>query len=75
LIEALAADKLRSHVAERGNVMSDGLEGLARRLVVGRKNDGRSVYDEAAKGLRAGSANLNTAFSATPQGWQSGSMR
>jgi transposase len=29
--------------------MSDGIEGLARRLVVGRKSDGRSVYDEAAK--------------------------
>jgi transposase len=25
------------------------MEGLARRLVVGRKSDGRSVYDEAAK--------------------------
>jgi transposase len=29
--------------------MSDGMEELARRLVVGRKSDGRSVYDEAAK--------------------------
>jgi transposase len=29
--------------------MSDGIEELARRLVVGRKSDGRSVYDEAAK--------------------------
>ena len=29
--------------------MSDDMEGLARRLVVGRKSDGRSVYDEAAK--------------------------
>lgn len=29
--------------------MSDGMEELARRLVVGRKRDGRSVYDEAAK--------------------------
>jgi transposase len=29
--------------------MSDGVEELARRLVVGRKSDGRSVYDEAAK--------------------------
>jgi transposase len=29
--------------------MSDGIEGLARRLVVGRKSDGRCVYDEAAK--------------------------
>jgi transposase len=30
--------------------MSDGMEELARRLVVGRKSDGRSVYDETAKG-------------------------
>lgn len=30
--------------------MSDGMEELKRRLVVGRKSDGRSVYDEAAKG-------------------------
>lgn len=29
--------------------MSDELEELTRRLVVGRKSDGRSVYDEAAK--------------------------
>jgi transposase len=29
--------------------MSDGMEELARRLVVGHKSDGRSVYDEAAK--------------------------
>jgi transposase len=29
--------------------MSDGMEEFARRLVVGRKSDGRSVYDEAAK--------------------------
>ena len=29
--------------------MSGGMEELARRLVVGRKSDGRSVYDEAAK--------------------------
>jgi transposase len=29
--------------------MSDGIEEVARRLVVGRKSDGRSVYDEAAK--------------------------
>ena len=29
--------------------MSDGMEELARRLVVGHKRDGRSVYDEAAK--------------------------
>ena len=29
--------------------MSDGMEELARRLVVGRKSDGRSVYDEKAK--------------------------
>jgi transposase len=29
--------------------MSDDMEELARRLVVGRKSDGRSVYDEAAK--------------------------
>lgn len=29
--------------------MSDDMEDLARRLVVGRKCDGRSVYDEAAK--------------------------
>jgi transposase len=30
-------------------VMSDGMEELARRLVVGHKSDGRSVYDEKAK--------------------------
>ncbi|MBA3624311.1 MAG: transposase, partial [Methylibium sp.] len=29
--------------------MSDELEDLTRRLVVGRKSDGRGVYDEAAK--------------------------
>ncbi len=29
--------------------MSDAMEKLTRRLVVGRKRDGRSVYDEAAK--------------------------
>ena len=29
--------------------MSDEMEDLARRLVVGHKSDGRSVYDEAAK--------------------------
>ena len=29
--------------------MSDGMGDLARRLVVGRKSDGRAVYDEAAK--------------------------
>ena len=29
--------------------MSDGMEELTRRLVVGRKNDGRSGYDEAPK--------------------------
>ena len=29
--------------------MSDGMEALARRLVGGRKRDGRSVYDETAK--------------------------
>lgn len=29
--------------------MSDGMEELVRRLVVGRKSDGRSVYDETAK--------------------------
>lgn len=29
--------------------MTDGMQELARRLVVGRKSDGRSVYDEAAK--------------------------
>ena len=29
--------------------MSDDMEELARRLVVARKSDGRSVYDEAAK--------------------------
>ena len=29
--------------------MSDELEDLARRLVVGRKSDGRGVYDESAK--------------------------
>jgi transposase len=29
--------------------MSDEIEELSRRLVVGRKSDGRSVYDEAAK--------------------------
>lgn len=30
-------------------MISDGVEELARRLVAGRKRDGRSVYDEAAK--------------------------
>jgi transposase len=30
-------------------MMSDEMEELARRLVVGRKSDGRGVYDEAAK--------------------------
>ena len=29
--------------------MSDGMEELARRLVIGRKSDGRCVYDEAVK--------------------------
>lgn len=29
--------------------MSDGMEELARRLVIGHKRDGRSVYDKAAK--------------------------
>ena len=29
--------------------MTDDLEDLKRRLVVGHKSDGRSVYDEAAK--------------------------
>ena len=29
--------------------MSDAMQELARRLVVGRKSDGRAVYDEAAK--------------------------
>jgi len=29
--------------------MSEGMEELARRLVVGRKRDGRAVYDEQAK--------------------------
>lgn len=29
--------------------MTDDLEGLKRRVVVGHKRDGRSVYDEAAK--------------------------
>ena len=29
--------------------MSDGIQELARRLAVGRKSDGRAVYDEAAK--------------------------
>lgn len=29
--------------------MSDGMEELARRLVVGHKSDGRSGYDEVAK--------------------------
>jgi transposase len=29
--------------------MSDGIEEVARRLVVGHKSDGRCVYDEAAK--------------------------
>jgi len=43
--------KLRSHVDERGNVMSDmdAMEELAARLVVSRKRDGRNVYDEQAK--------------------------
>ena len=34
---------------ESGNVVTDDLEDLKRRLVVGHKSDGRSVYDEAAK--------------------------
>lgn len=42
-------DSLQSHADERGNVMSDGMEKSARRHVVGRKRDGRSVSDEAAK--------------------------
>jgi transposase len=29
--------------------MTDELEGLKRRLVVGHKRDGRAVYDETAK--------------------------
>jgi transposase len=29
--------------------MSDGIEELARRLAIGRKSDGRSVYDETVK--------------------------
>lgn len=29
--------------------MSDGMEDLSRRLLVGRKSDGRGVYDEGAK--------------------------
>ena len=29
--------------------MSDGIETLARRLVIGHKRDGRSIYDEQAK--------------------------
>ena len=29
--------------------MSDGVAGLARRLVIGRKRDGRSIYDAQAK--------------------------
>src|SRR6185295_7924250 len=32
-----------------GHVMSEGIEELARRLVVGRKRDGRSIYDPQAK--------------------------
>ena len=32
-----------------GHVMSEGIEGLARRLVVGHKRDGRSIYDPQAK--------------------------
>jgi transposase len=34
---------------ESGNAVADDLEGLKRRLVVGHKSDGRSVYDAAAK--------------------------
>ena len=34
---------------ESGNVVTDDLEDLKRRLVVRHKSDGRSVYDEAAK--------------------------
>jgi transposase len=34
---------------QSGNVVTDELEDLKRRLVVGHKSDGRSVYDEAAK--------------------------
>jgi transposase len=34
---------------ESGNLVIDDLEDLKRRLVVGHKSDGRSVYDEAVK--------------------------
>ena len=40
--------------------MNEDLEDLKRRLVVGRKRDGRSVYDEAAK------AELVVAFTCKP---------
>src|SRR6478752_6830089 len=32
-----------------GHVMSEGIEALARRLVIGHKRDGRSIYDPQAK--------------------------
>lgn len=32
-----------------GHVMSESISELARRLVIGRKRDGRSIYDEQAK--------------------------
>lgn len=43
------SDSLRSHLDERGNVMSDEVEELVGRLVVGRKRDGRKVFDEGVK--------------------------
>lgn len=49
VLESQRESSLRSHVNERGNVMTDDLEELKRRLVVGHKRDGRSVYDEKAK--------------------------
>ena len=41
--------KLRSHVQQRGNVMSDWISELGSRLVVGHKRDGRCVYNAQAK--------------------------
>ncbi len=39
--------------------MSDAMQELARRLVVGRKSDGRAVYDEAVKAELVGKRAIN----------------
>ena len=42
--------RLRAHVEQHGHVeMTEQYAELRSRLVVGRKSDGRGVYDEAAK--------------------------